>query len=258
MSLPPSCAYKCYQRSQRSNMVYVDENIVTELSPSYQTKFITPLADYVSLKCLGFFSYFLGIKVIPNTHVFFLNQIKSIHDLLYHMHDLEHVSTLVTLNYLFTLATTSPFWNHTNYDRPWQVTGTYSSNDLMLPMLLINYHNTYTTLLTIVNLLLNGYYDANWARATNNYISTTNYLVYLHCNSTYLICMKQLSLACFSSKAWSISDITAKHKTIKKYLKKLDTGYLVSEPETAVSGPVPKYKESVIDTYFALQRARWA
>jgi len=64
-------------------LVYVDDIIVTEISPAEVSTLIATLAARFSLKDLGCLNYFLGVEVIPSTADIFLSQRKYITDLLH-------------------------------------------------------------------------------------------------------------------------------------------------------------------------------
>ncbi|KAJ9555785.1 hypothetical protein OSB04_010399 [Centaurea solstitialis] len=49
-------------------LVYVDDIIVTDPSPTHLSNFITHLAAKFSLKDPGSLSYFLGVEVLPHPH----------------------------------------------------------------------------------------------------------------------------------------------------------------------------------------------
>ena len=63
-------------------LVYVDDIIITSNNPTMVDPFVTALTQRFSLKDLGLLTYFLGIKVVPNTHGVLLSQRCYIQDLL--------------------------------------------------------------------------------------------------------------------------------------------------------------------------------
>ena len=63
-------------------IVYVDDIIITGNNPTMVDPFVTALTQRFSLKDLGLLTYFLGIKVVPNTHGVLLSQRRYIQDLL--------------------------------------------------------------------------------------------------------------------------------------------------------------------------------
>ncbi|KAJ9551582.1 hypothetical protein OSB04_015627 [Centaurea solstitialis] len=231
-------------------LVYVDDIIVTGPSPFHLNKFINTLAARFSLKDLGPLSYFLGIEVIPNTHGLFLNQTKYLHDLLvkYHMHDSKPVSTPLALNPPLSSRTTSPIQNHTDYrailgslqylsftrpDVAYAVNKLSQymqcpSNDHWLALKrLLRYLNGTShygiQLYSQSPIRLHAFTDADWARDTDNYISTTGYLVYLGRNPISWSSKKQRTVARSSTEAEfrAIADTTAEVLWLRYLLTEL-------------------------------------
>ena len=187
-------------------LVYVDDIIVTEISPAEVSTLIAALVGRFSLKDLGYLNYFLGVKVIPSIASIFLSQRKYITNLLHKlgMTDTKPTSTplFVADKLLKDSGDLLPYpteyqalvgsLQHLSLTRP---NIAFSTNKLA--KFIQNPRTTHWTALkrvlrylagscdkgvfisTTAPLNLHAYLDADWAGDKDDYISTPGYMLYL-------------------------------------------------------------------------------
>ena len=231
-------------------LVYVDDIIITGSSPSHLTSFVTTLAQRFSLKDLGTLSYFLGIEVIPNSHGLFLNQSKYIIDLLtrHNMHDSKPVNTPMATHPPLLHSHGSPTSNHTDYraivgslqylsfTRP-DVVFTVNKlaqfmqaptdlHWLALKRLLRYLRGTLHAGIQLHHntpLRHHAFTDVDWAGDKDDYVSTTEYIVYLGHNPLSWSSKKQRPLARSPSEAEfrAVADTTTEVLWLRSLLTEL-------------------------------------
>lgn len=98
-------------------LVYVDDLIITDNSPSHTARFIDSLSQRFSLTDLDDLSFFLGIEVIRTKEGLHLNQSRYIADLLkrLNMSDYNSIKTPMCSNTTLTLSLGTPLSDPTEY-----------------------------------------------------------------------------------------------------------------------------------------------
>lgn len=233
-----------------STYLFVDDIILTGSNSTLLNSLISKLSSRFSLKDLGNLSYFLGVEVLPHPHGIFLSQQKYIQDLLTraHMSNAKPVPTSMVTHPPLSMHNGTPLANPTEYRA---LVG--SLQYLCLTRLDISFavnklsqymhkptEDHWTALKRLLRYIagttsqglllrrnspvnLHAFTDSDWARDTDNYISTTGYIVYLGRNPISWSSRKQRTIARSSTEAEyrAIAATTAEVLWVQNLLREL-------------------------------------